>query len=152
MTVAIVAFKAGVAFGLPHDLADKLYAVEQACFIKDARWSRRDFMKELRLRDLWLALDGQSGPMMGFLMATPRGHVTTVDVLPRYQGQGAGTALLRAAEEHWAASGVRLARLQVRQNNPAQVLYFRLGWRVTRVRRNYTRDGSTSLVMTKELR
>jgi ribosomal protein S18 acetylase RimI-like enzyme len=55
-----------------------------------------------------------------------------VVLVPQARGRGLGTALVRAVLGDAAQRGVPV-RLSVRDNNPAQGLYERLGFRVARV-------------------
>jgi ribosomal protein S18 acetylase RimI-like enzyme len=58
--------------------------------------------------------------------------VETLDVDPRYHGQGIGQRLLKAGEEEVKASGIKSIRLEVSTSNlPALRLYEKAGYRTT---------------------
>jgi len=102
--------------------------------------------------DFWTAEDG--GEVAGFLIAEERqsrGYVTTVDVLPRHRGRGVASRLMQAAEKEYRKRGYRRMRLEVGVDNPAQTLYFKLGYRTLHVRHNYYKKGSHALTMEKAL-
>jgi ribosomal protein S18 acetylase RimI-like enzyme len=72
------------------------------------------------------------GEPAGALTVKDRGHelhLAWVAVLPRLQGQGLGTALVRLAQAEAAAAGRPLS-LHVLPSNPARQLYERLGFEV----------------------
>lgn len=54
-------------------------------------------------------------------------RLVDVALLPRFRGSGLGTALVRALQEEAAGAGVPL-RLSVTKDNPARLLYARLGF------------------------
>lgn len=58
--------------------------------------------------------------------------LSTIELLPAYQGQGIGTELIRALMDEAHQKGVPLT-LQVLRVNPARKLYERLGFVVTGV-------------------
>lgn len=58
--------------------------------------------------------------------------IETLDVDPRYHGQGIGLRLLKAGEEEVIAAGMKSIRLEVSINNlPALRLYEKAGYRTT---------------------
>jgi ribosomal protein S18 acetylase RimI-like enzyme len=58
--------------------------------------------------------------------------IETLDVDPRFHGQGIGLRLLKAGEEEVIASGMKSIRLEVSINNlPALRLYEKAGYRTT---------------------
>ncbi len=110
-------------------------------------WTRDMFERELgrgTLSELLVAraLDGGTPPpLVGYLCAwvvTDELHINNVAVDPRWRRRGVATALLRAALERGRARQARCAFLEVRASNVgAQILYERLGFRPTGVRRRY---------------
>jgi ribosomal protein S18 acetylase RimI-like enzyme len=69
-----------------------------------------------------------------------------------YRQQGFGKLLMDEAEASLQKVGVRKMRLEVQVDNPAQVLYFKLGYRVTGVKNNYYSNGTTGVSMVKPLK
>lgn len=91
---------------------------------------------------------------VGFLVARTKdggGYVTSIDVLPDHRKKGIGAKLLYAAEEYYKEQGLPRIWLEVEVNNPAQTLYFKLGYRVKRVREKWYDNGGDCLVMAKPL-
>jgi ribosomal protein S18 acetylase RimI-like enzyme len=56
--------------------------------------------------------------------------LSSIAILPVYQGRGIGTTLIRRLQHEAGAKGVPV-RLQVLKGNPARALYERLGFKVT---------------------
>lgn len=75
--------------------------------------------------------------------------IITVGVLPEYQGQGVGKALLLSAEK---AMGMPLVRLTVRRSNARAIaLYDHCGYKWVNSIHRYYHDGEDGLVMEKAL-
>jgi GNAT superfamily N-acetyltransferase len=56
--------------------------------------------------------------------------LSSIAILPHYQGRGIGTALIRSLQQQARRKGVPVT-LRVLKANPARTLYERLGFRVT---------------------
>lgn len=131
-----------------------LYGIERVCFDKSVRETLAWFKAELSdpNTSTWVAYDGYP---VGFLMAwMHRGvpHVGTIDVLPPWRGCGIAKRLLELTVEYYREKGFKKIALQVHPDNPAQCLYFKLGWRVIRVRNTWYGNKKTNLLwMEKEL-
>jgi predicted N-acetyltransferase YhbS len=85
-----------------RDLAS-LRRLESIGFEKDA-WAVLDLVAVLTWSEVVRLKAVIEGEMIGFIAGDPRpaqnmGWIATIVVDPRYQGQGIGTALLRACEE-----------------------------------------------------
>jgi ribosomal protein S18 acetylase RimI-like enzyme len=129
-----------------------LYAIEKRCFTKKFRWDKSDFVAALKKEDVWIS--EFNNEVVGFLIAenTPEfGYVTTVNVDPSHRGKGYGAELMMVAEKHYAEIGKREMRLDVHPDNPAQILYFNLGYRVCGVKLDYYSDSSLAVRMVKTL-
>jgi ribosomal-protein-alanine N-acetyltransferase len=131
----------------------RLYAIEKACFSREFRWDKKDFIREIGESDVWIAdLDGT---IVGFLMGEIEdnmGHIATIDVDAEYRGRGIATTLTQHAEAAYRGCGYRKMMLEVQVDNPAQTLYFRLGYRVVGVKKSYYADGSNAITMEKKLK
>ena len=85
---------------------------------------------------VWVASEDQRGPLTGYVVVTWNwsieigGREAVLDeVYVREQGQGTGTALVRAAEADCRAHGMRRIFLETeRPNEAARNLYTRLGY------------------------
>ena len=149
-----------------------MYAIEVACFEKEVRWSKKDLLAELKISDSWIAVYTENGcqcgqswncicndtpiePVIaGFLVSKARpdyGYITSIDVLSEYRGKGIGAKLMYAAEASYTKRGKARMKLEVEADNKAQTLYFKIGYRVKRVRPKWYDNGNDCLVMVKEL-
>jgi ribosomal protein S18 acetylase RimI-like enzyme len=90
--------------------------------------------------------------MVGFIAGDIRrmegvAWIATIAVLPAYQGQGIGAALLEACESQIPLNRIRLC---VRPNNGAAIrLYERFGYINIGEWSKYYQDGESALVMEK---
>ena len=144
----------------------RMYEIETVCFDESVRWDRPDFDATLAESDVWVAdyrEENWNGlkedvevteEITGFLVARVKqhmGYIMSVDILPEHRRKGIGAKLMYAAEEHYQKLGLKKIYLEVAVINPAQTLYFKLGYRVTGFRQRYYEDQSACLVMTKLL-
>lgn len=107
-------------------------------------------LEKLQSGTTWVA--DTNGSISGFLISrlTEAGvNVYNVAVLPEYRGQGIATSLL--TECHQFYRGHPLIYLHVNVNNPAQKLYFDLGYRASSFIQNLYGDGKHGIRMDKVL-
>ena len=105
---------------------------------------------------VWIAIEEDE--VVGFLISklknsTP--YVNSVAVLPAFRGKGIAKKLFEKFEEFYGfqqKSEVKIFWLQVRTNNPAQKLYFDLGYRVTGFDEHYYGRNEHALCMYKSAR
>ena len=105
---------------------------------------------------VWIAIEEDE--VVGFLISklknsTP--YVNSVAVLPAFRGKGIAKKLFEKFEEFYGfqqKSEVKIFWLQVRTNNPAQKLYFDLGYRVTGFDEHYYGQNEHALCMLKSAR
>lgn len=136
----------------PDDLS-RLYEIEKVCFTRIFRWSKEDFVDALKTGNVWVLED--ENQIAGFAICEMDGgivHVVTVDVDPAFRRKGFGEALMGAAETYYRKKGIKKMSLEVHVDNPAQMLYFKLGYRVVGVKEGYYANGSMGITMTKQLR
>ncbi|MGH9481493.1 MAG: GNAT family N-acetyltransferase [Terriglobales bacterium] len=116
------------------DLA-AIYALDQRCFAPGIAYSTAEMRAMLLRRGFHAAIEA-GGELGGFIlteMNRGHGHVITLDVAPEHRRRGLGLALMRAAEDHYRATGARGMSLEVAVNNAgALAFYTRLGYRVAR--------------------
>jgi ribosomal-protein-alanine N-acetyltransferase len=130
-----------------------LRRLENACFEKDA-WPILDLVAVLTWAEVVRLKAVVDHEMVGFVAGDPRpaqnaGWIATIGVDPHYQGQGIGTALLRACEAQLKYPTVKLT---VRiSNQKAIALYEREGYRTVDIWSKYYNDGEDGLVMEKVL-
>ncbi len=130
-----------------------LRRLEHACFKQDA-WSLFDLIAVLTFPDVVRLKAVENGQMVGFIAGDPRpsqgfSWIATIGVLPEYQGNGIGRALLRACESRLHTPRLRLS---VRIGNTAAIrLYEQEGYQHVDIWRAYYNDGEDALVMEKEI-
>lgn len=127
--------------------------LERICFSKDAYDTLT--LLGLMLNPAILRLKAVArGVLIGFVAGERRpwadhGWIITIGVLPEFWGQGAGRALLLAAEREMRVARVKLT---VRRSNARAIgLYTRCGYRWVTTRRGYYHDGEDGLIMEKEM-
>lgn len=95
-------------------------------------WQADYFFKKFDTRGRWvIVVDGQDG---GVLVAEDRGeevYLGLIELLPRFQGLGIGTAIIEDLKKTAALCSIPLALDVLQTNKPARRLYERLGFRVT---------------------
>lgn len=115
---------------------DFLYALHVATMhdYVAATWGWDDAVQQAMFRERFTPEPRQivlvAGDPVGVIQAARREHdcyVAEIEIHPDQQGQGLGTALLRAVLAQAAQDQVP-TRLQVLRSNPAQHLYQRLGF------------------------
>jgi ribosomal-protein-alanine N-acetyltransferase len=81
-----------------------------------------------------------------------KAHIISVAVMPDHRKLGIGTALVEQATSALTALNADECFLEVRTTNePAIILYRKLGYQVTRTIPRYYFDGSDAYVMTRSL-
>ena len=119
-----------------------LYEIERECFAPAFRWSNPLFKQEMiaarKLDLVWVAYIGTR--IAGFLIAAQEGNkisVETCNVSRLHRRKGVATRLMAACEKDVKERGHKEMKLEVYTENPAQILYFELGYRVCGFKRNY---------------
>jgi ribosomal protein S18 acetylase RimI-like enzyme len=149
-----------VLFTIRNDFKDDelavLYEIECECFGKEFRWAESAFKQEMvaaRKKHLvWVACIGTR--IAGYLIAEEIGGSIAVDtcaVSRIHRRKGIATRLMSACECAAKRQGFQQMRLEVFTENPAQVLYFQLGYRVCGFKRNYYGLKKHAVSMTKNL-
>jgi ribosomal protein S18 acetylase RimI-like enzyme len=137
----------------PASLRDlsALRNIERVCFPKDA-WPLLDLISVLSFPGVVRLKAVKDRLMVGFVAGDIRrmegvAWIATIAVLPEYQGQGIGAALLSACEEHISLKRIRLC---VRPTNDIAIrLYERYGYATVGEWTKYYQDGESALVMEK---
>ena len=137
---------------LPASILDlgPLRAIERACFDRDA-WPLLDLMAVLTFPEVVRLKAMDNGRMIGFVAGDTRDRglswIATIAVLPEYQNQGVGRALLEACETKFTTSRVRLC---LRTDNLSALrLYEKHGYERVDIWRAYYQDRADALVMEK---
>jgi len=134
---------------------ETLCEIDRRCFEQAIAYSASDMAAILGRRDsCTIVAQNTKGQVVGFIAAVRngrRGHIITLDVLPRYRKRGLGKRLILRCEELLRQAGVEVVGLETAVGNrAAQALYQSLGYtRVKRLRRYYG-NGEDAWVMKKE--
>jgi ribosomal-protein-alanine N-acetyltransferase len=126
-------------------------SLEQKLFPVDA-WPLELFFDEfeqVETRQYSIAEDdGRLVGYCGVMVVGTTADIQTIGVLPEYEGQGIGTAMMTSMLDEARRRGARETLLEVREDNPrAQRLYERFGFEHIHTRRGYYRDGVSAHVM-----
>lgn len=101
----------------------------------------------------WVYEMKHNGEMIGYILTEMKEgevYLTQVAVLLEHRGYGIATKLIHTAENDHAPFH-DIMWLQVQSDNPAQKLYFDLGYRVTKVEKDLYAPGKNGLRMEKVL-
>jgi ribosomal protein S18 acetylase RimI-like enzyme len=149
-----------------------LYEMEKECFKPPFRWSKTEFTSQLNRNNVWIIEDEfveniitprsfgsiqttqRLNRIVGFLIAKVfRGKacILTVEVPENYRGRGYATRLITACEQYYEMRGIKTLRLEVYTENPAQLMYFKLGYRITGFEKDWYDKGKSAVIMTKTL-
>jgi len=129
-----------------------LYEIEKECFAPAFRWSKKIFIDQIKKQNIWIYENDEQ--IVGFLLAFLRkgkGYISSMEVLPAFQGQGYGKLLMEACHKYFKEQGCKEMSLDVNTKNPAQILYFKMGYRTAGFKRNFYKQGSHGLYMIKSL-
>jgi ribosomal-protein-alanine acetyltransferase len=123
---------------------DRLYEVEKECFGTEA-FTKQQIAGLLADYNSISLVAKENNNVVGFIMGSLRfegnvltGHILTVDVSPGCRKRGVGARLLRKMESLFREKGVKVCRLEVREDNVAALsLYRKLGYRKVTMLKNY---------------
>ncbi len=118
---------------------DAVMAVETGAYSHP--WTRGNFIDSLAAGYLAEVVTGDDAGLVAYFVAmagVDELHLLNITVASAWQGQGHGSALLRAVQGHAAALGLSSLWLEVRRSNTrAQALYRRRGFAEVGVRKGY---------------
>ena len=120
---------------------DDVIAIEDASFTNP--WTREMYLAELERpgQSFCFLASTDAGAVVGFCsfwLVVDELHINNLAVVPEERRAGIATALLRHVMAEGARLGAVRATLEVRKSNePARVLYERMGFGVASVRRAY---------------
>ncbi|AUZ88768.1 ribosomal protein S18-alanine N-acetyltransferase [Arthrobacter sp. TmT3-37] len=125
--------------------------LEEELFPADA-WPIEMFYSEFFQPDtrryIVAEVDGEAVGYAGLMVLATTADIQTIGVLPRFEGQGIGRALLTELLDEARRRGADNVMLEVRADNPrAQQLYTRFGFARIHTRKRYYRDGVDAWVM-----
>jgi len=138
---------------------DEIYKIEVECFIEDAFTLRQleYCLKSPSFVTLIASIDGEAA---GFIIGSLEdskgkivGHIYTLDVKHKFRRRGVGSALLESLEEIFINRGAEKCCLEVRlDNTAAKRLYFKHGYSLKRIIRNYYGPGVDAARLEKNLK
>lgn len=122
---------------------EQVLQVEEACFTTP--WTRADFHRELHENTMAVyrvaIVDGNVVGYAGMWHVVNEGHITNVAVLHDYRRQGVGDKLMQSLIDIALEREMIGITLEVRMNNQAaQNLYVKYGFRPEGIRKNYYPD------------
>jgi len=115
-------------------------------------WSRDHFLDELQSPFSFplVALNSE-GLLIGYIcpmQVVDEGHILDVAVAPNYRGQGVARLLIETVLQECRRRNAELVSLEVRKSNEqAIVLYKKMGFVETGLRRRYYENGEDALLM-----
>lgn len=135
-------------FAQGYDKRDlsRLYQIEKTCFHATQRWSEESANEEFS-NGLLLTCH-EDGGIVGYCLVRD-GYIVGLAVVPEHRGKGIAHKLMAMAEHE--TDGARMT-LHVWSGNPAQKLYFDLGYRTIKVERDFYAPGLHALFMEKVIR
>lgn len=101
---------------------------------------------------VWIAYIGTR--IAGYLLAgeeSGKASIETVNIAKVHRRKGIASKLIDACERDLRTRGYKVIKLEVWTENPAQILYFQLGYRVSGFKRNYYRLRAHAVSMSKKL-
>ena len=124
-----------------------IFKINQTCHAKPQ--SNVELLEQVHKGQLWMALVDDK--VVGFLLSTYKEgpYIYNIAVLPEYRNQGVATALINKCNEFYKEHD--FTYLYVDVNNPAQKLYFDLGYRVKSIKECFYGTMQDALVMVKSL-
>lgn len=142
---------------------ESVWRIDQKCFPPGVSYSRLELAAYLRRPGAFclVAESSETGAkispaILGFIVAETgsrgSGHVITIDVLPDARGEGVGTRLLGAAEDHLRASNCHGVVLETAVDNRAALSFYkRRQYQVINTIPRYYSNGVDALVLKKDL-
>lgn len=129
------------------DLRD-VFTINKACHSKPQ--PNLGLLEQIHKGQVWVAVN-DNDKVVGFLLSTYKEgpYVYNIAVLSEYRKHGIATQLLETCHKFYNEFGY--IYLYVDKDNPAQKLYFDLGYRVQSIKENFYGNKQNALVMVKVL-
>lgn len=136
--------------GASEDL-EALWQQNQVCYPDDPT-SRSGFEKVVRQNPTWLYCGDSDLQASLISESVTSPYIWSVTTYPAHRGKGLATALINEFEKYYAGQrGPCKAWLHTRVDNPAQKLYFDLGYRITSFEPNIYGMSEHGIVMRKRI-
>jgi ribosomal-protein-alanine N-acetyltransferase len=140
---------------LAHDDIDDVLALEEASFTNP--WTRSMYLAELENCSVSFcfiarSVDRTAVGFCSFWLVVDELHINNLAVLPAFRRHGIASTLMEFVTRKGIALGAKRATLEVRRSNePARLLYERLGFAVTGVRpAYYSKPVEDALILWRE--
>lgn len=133
----------------------ELWDITAACYTGVQVPDRHQFREAVIAGDVWIWVD--EGNIVGYAIVQEDWNgfqnpvLRSIAVLPKYQGKGIGRCLLSEVEGFYRNRPYDKIVLHVKFDNPAQCLYFKAGYRVTRILKDYYAPEGDGLEMELKL-
>jgi ribosomal protein S18 acetylase RimI-like enzyme len=132
-----------------YDVKDlrSVFTINKTCHQKPQ--PNVELLEQLHKGQTWVAVENNE--VVGFLLSTYKEgpYVYNIAVLPEHRGKGIATELFKVCHQFY--NGMGYIYLYVDVTNPAQKLYFDLGYRVKRIKEDFYGHMQDALVMIKLL-
>ena len=126
---------------------DRLFEIEMECFKSEA-FTKQQIAQLLTNQNCVSLIALENDKIIGFIIGMVyiegnilTGHILTIDVSPSHRRRGIGIKLLQELEKIFKNRGVKVSRLEVREDNIAALnLYQKLGYKKVGKLHNYYGD------------
>lgn len=130
--------------------AERVVELDQMCF--PTPWSLSAYITEISNSSSYYIVAKTDNKVIGFAgewLIMDEAHITTIGVNPEFRGQKVGERMLVDLLDKAMEQGARRATLEVRRNNQtAQTLYRKYGFRVVAARKAYySNNNEDALIM-----
>ena len=107
----------------------EVFRITDECYPND-RYEQSELRKILMKYPAWFIDEG--GVKANLISEISKGqpYIWSVCTRPSHRGRGCAATLIKEFEQHYTEAGYKKFWLQVRTENPAQKLYFDMGYRV----------------------
>jgi ribosomal protein S18 acetylase RimI-like enzyme len=139
----------------------RLWEITAACYTGVQLPARLDFGRFLKHGDVFVIYNcndyGDYGELVSYALVTPGWGddatplIRSIATEPKSRGNGHAMSLLTEIAGFYRVQDIRQIILHCKSDNPAQTLYFKAGYRVTAILRNYYRPEGDGLEMRKIL-
>ena len=133
----------------------RLWEITAACYTGVQLPARLDFGRFLKHGDVFVTHEYDE--IASYALVTPGWGddatplIRSIATEPKYRGNGHAGSLLNELASFYKVQDIRQIILHCKSDNPAQTLYFKAGYRVTAILRNYYRPEGDGLEMRKIL-
>lgn len=134
----------------PDDL-DTLGIITKALYPDDI-WDNAQYHRVVSRFPTWI-VDDKGTVAAALISEVSKGspYIWSVATDPAYRGKGLATTVINHFEKHYLAAGYERVWLHTKVTNPAQKLYFDLGYRVSSFEPNLYGPHDHGLTMRKKL-